>query len=179
VLIEEYDIEVTSPPCDPGAERWSAFAHISADVSLVLPYLNARLKGAIYDHAAQVLTWRSGGRTICFRPHEIAVSNLEDRSEAETVVQRMVDLVNRTWQRRNGIQPSLVKRERLKALEVYKLLPGKNCKECEYPTCFTFALKLAADQARLESCPLLFTDGYRSNRERLLAMLEATGISAD
>jgi ArsR family metal-binding transcriptional regulator len=179
MLIEEYDIEVTSPPCDPGAERWSAFAHISVDVSGMLPYLNARLKGAVYDHAAQVLTWRSGGRTICLRPHEIAVSNLEDRSDAETVVKRMVDLVNRTWQQRDEIQPSLVKRERLKALEVYKLLPGKNCKECGYATCFTFALKVTADEARLESCPPLWADEYRSNRERLLAMLEAAGITVD
>ncbi len=177
MLIEEYDLEVTSPPCDPGAERWSAFAHISADVSVILPYLNARLKGAIYDHSAQVLTWRTGGRTVCFRAHEIAVSNLEDRSEAVTVVKRMVDLANKTWQRRDEIQPSLAKRERLKALEVYKLLPGENCKACGQPTCFTYALKLTAGQARVESCPPLFSNEHRSERERLLQMLEAAGIT--
>ena len=179
MLIEQYELEVSSPPCDPGTERWSAFARIGADILVVLPYLNARLKGAIYEHSAHVLTWRAGGRTVCFRPHEIAVSNLEDRSEAETVVKRMVDLVNRTWQQRDGIQPSLVKRERLRALDIYKLLPGTNCKECGDPTCFTFALKLAADQARVKSCRPLFTDKYRSNRERLLEMLEAAGITSD
>ena len=60
MLIKGYELEVTSPPCDPGSERWSAFAQIGADMASVLPYLNTRLKGAIYDHDAQVLTWRTG-----------------------------------------------------------------------------------------------------------------------
>ena len=28
----------------------------------------------------------------------------------------------------------------LKALDIYKLLPKKNCKECGDPTCLTFAM---------------------------------------
>lgn len=43
----------------------------------------------------------------------------------------------------------------LKALEIYKMLPKKNCKECGYPTCLTFAMKLAAGKADADSCPYL------------------------
>lgn len=43
----------------------------------------------------------------------------------------------------------------LKALDVYKLLPKKNCKECGDPTCLTFAMKLAAGKADVELCPYL------------------------
>lgn len=178
MLIEQYELKVTSPPCDPGSERWSAFAQLSTDISAVLPYLNARLKGAIYDHDVQVLTWRVGGHAVSFRPYEVAVSNLEDRQEAEAVVKRMVELVNKTWEERERIQPSLVKREPLKALDVYKLLPGSNCRACGQPTCFTFALKLVAGQSRIESCTPLFTDEHHSEREQLLEMLEAAGFSS-
>lgn len=177
MLVEDYELRLELPPCDPGSERWSAFAQIGTDISVVLPYLNTRLKGAIYDHSAQVLTWRMGGRVVCFRPHEIAVSNLEDRNEAQTVIERMVEVVNKTWEQRDSIQPSLVKRERLKALDVYKLLPGQNCKACGQPTCFTFALKLAAGQADIGACLPLFTDEYRSKREQLLQLLKAAGIT--
>jgi acetyl-CoA decarbonylase/synthase, CODH/ACS complex subunit gamma len=38
-------------------------------------------------------------------------------------------------------------------LEIYKLLPKTNCKECGYPTCLAFALKLAAKGAELSACP--------------------------
>ena len=43
----------------------------------------------------------------------------------------------------------------LKALEVYKLLPKKNCKECGDPTCLTFAMKLASGKADVDLCPYL------------------------
>jgi len=48
----------------------------------------------------------------------------------------------------------------LSGLEIYKLLPGgikpphpkANCKECGFPTCLAFAMKLAAKQAELSQC---------------------------
>ncbi len=49
----------------------------------------------------------------------------------------------------------------LSGIQIYKLLPGgerprnpkANCKECGLPTCLAFAMKLAAKQAELASCP--------------------------
>ena len=43
----------------------------------------------------------------------------------------------------------------LKPLDIYKLLPKKNCKECGDPTCLTFAMKLAGGKARPDLCPYL------------------------
>jgi acetyl-CoA decarbonylase/synthase, CODH/ACS complex subunit gamma len=43
----------------------------------------------------------------------------------------------------------------LKALDIYKLLPRKNCKECGEPTCLTFAMKLAGGKGEVEKCPYL------------------------
>jgi len=43
----------------------------------------------------------------------------------------------------------------LKALDIYKLLPKKNCKECGAPTCLTFAMKLAGGKADVDLCPYL------------------------
>jgi acetyl-CoA decarbonylase/synthase complex subunit gamma len=51
----------------------------------------------------------------------------------------------------------------LTGLDIYKLLPASskdpaekahaNCKECGFPTCLAFAMKLAAKQAELSLCP--------------------------
>jgi acetyl-CoA decarbonylase/synthase complex subunit gamma len=41
----------------------------------------------------------------------------------------------------------------ISGLDVYKLLPKTNCKECGFPTCLAFAMKLAAKQADLSACP--------------------------
>ncbi|MGQ9586932.1 MAG: acetyl-CoA decarbonylase/synthase complex subunit gamma [Thermoplasmata archaeon] len=39
------------------------------------------------------------------------------------------------------------------AMEVYKLLPKKNCGECKFPTCLAFAMQLANQKVTLEACP--------------------------
>ncbi|MFB0545375.1 MAG: acetyl-CoA decarbonylase/synthase complex subunit gamma [Anaerolineae bacterium] len=41
----------------------------------------------------------------------------------------------------------------LTGLQIYKLLPKTNCKECGFPTCLAFAMKLTAKQAELGDCP--------------------------
>jgi acetyl-CoA decarbonylase/synthase complex subunit gamma len=41
----------------------------------------------------------------------------------------------------------------LTGIQIYKLLPKTNCKECGFPTCLAFAMKLAAKQVELADCP--------------------------
>jgi acetyl-CoA decarbonylase/synthase complex subunit gamma len=41
----------------------------------------------------------------------------------------------------------------LTGIQIYKLLPQTNCKECGFPTCLAFAMKLAAKQVELSLCP--------------------------
>jgi acetyl-CoA decarbonylase/synthase complex subunit gamma len=41
----------------------------------------------------------------------------------------------------------------LSGLQIYKLLPQTNCKECGFPTCLAFAMKLAQKGTELDKCP--------------------------
>jgi acetyl-CoA decarbonylase/synthase complex subunit gamma len=41
----------------------------------------------------------------------------------------------------------------LTGLDIYKRLPKTNCKECGFPTCLAFAMKMAAKQVSLDKCP--------------------------
>jgi len=41
----------------------------------------------------------------------------------------------------------------LTGLEIYKQLPKTNCKDCGFPTCLAFAMKMAAKQVSLDKCP--------------------------
>jgi acetyl-CoA decarbonylase/synthase complex subunit gamma len=41
----------------------------------------------------------------------------------------------------------------LSGLAIYKMLPQTNCKECGFPTCLAFSMKLAARQVELSACP--------------------------
>ncbi len=53
--------------------------------------------------------------------------------------------------------------------EIVKMLPGrKPCKDCGFPTCFAFAMKLASGGATVDNCPYL-SDEVKANLLDLLA----------
>jgi ArsR family metal-binding transcriptional regulator len=167
MLIEHYDLKVYTPPCDPGAERFSAFAELAVDISEVLPYLNATLRGAIYYRAANALTWKKGGHNLAFHAYQIATSNVEDYDAAEKEIDGLIKLINRTWERRSEIVPDYETRQRPPLMTVYKLLPQTNCKQCGEPTCYSFAIKLSVSQKKLADCPPLAEPQYA---EKLAAL---------
>jgi len=171
MLIDYYDVEVFTPPCEPGAERFAARARLRTDISAALPYLNASLPGAVYTPAAQALVWKKGGHSIAFHAYEVLTSNAADRQEAERELRSLIDLVNRTWERRDEITPDLETHQRPTPMAVYKLLPKTNCKACGEATCFTFALRLAASQVQVEGCPALFEPGQAHTLAALRSML--------
>ena len=90
------------------------------------------------------------------------------------ILQVVVHLVNETWDRRAEIEPDFKTRQRPAAMALFRLLPQTNCRQCGQPTCFTYALQLAASQISLESCPAIFEEG----REPSLAGLRELLIDA-
>ncbi len=170
MLIRHYDLEVYTPACDPGSASFAARARLTTDISEIFPYLNTSLKGATFYPAANALTWKSEGHSFAFHPFEVGISNLEDRNCAEQEMQKLIDLVNQTWERRVEITPDYRFRQRPTPMAIYKLLPNNYCKKCGEATCYSFALKLAAAQKKLADCPMLFEAKYADNLVQLEAI---------
>jgi ArsR family metal-binding transcriptional regulator len=151
---------------------------LTVDISEVLPYLNATLRGAVYLPEANALTWKKGGHNVAFHAYEVATSNAEDRDGAEKELRGLIELVNRTWERRAEITPDTTTRQRPAPMAIYKILPNTNCKQCGEATCYSFALKLAVSQKKLADCPPLSEPQYA---EKLAALqeivIEAPAIS--
>ena len=171
MLLGSYDTEITTMACDSHAQCLAVFAHLHQDVSEALPYLNAVLPGAVYDHAAQVLTWKSGSREISLRPRLLAISDVADRDDAARQAAEFASLINDTWERRADITPNYRKRLRAPALTMYRMLPGGNCKACGEETCWIFATKLSAGVADLDACTALLADTYAGRRIALRDLL--------
>lgn len=172
MLIEQYDLEVFTVPCEVGSEEFAAHVLLAVDIGPVLPYLNRTLRGAVYSPQGPSLAWKKGGRNIAFWPYKIAIGHLEDRAEAEKVAKGLVDLVNRTWERRDQIEPDYEVHQRPTSMALYQLLPRTNCKACGEATCFIFANKLVAGHRRLEECPVLEEPPYAQQRARLAELLD-------
>lgn len=172
-MIGQYDLEILTPACDPGSPRLVAKAALVDDITPVLPYLNATLPGANYLPEARALIWEGDTHMVAFHAHEIAVSEVRDHDDAEQVVSDLVSLVNDTWGRRDEIVPSVATRPRPTPMEVYRLLPGTNCKECHLPGCWQFALKLVAGEATTIDCPALAEPSFAPQ----LSALRSSGVA--
>ncbi|NLE75365.1 MAG: hypothetical protein GX605_01265 [Chloroflexi bacterium] len=176
MLLERYELEITSPPCDPGTERWTAFVRFTDDLSPVLPYLNAAWPGAQFEPRVPALNWRLERWAVVVRPHEIALGSFLDRAEAEAALRRVIALINDVWEHRETIRPSRQARRRLTPLEVYRLLPGGPCGDCGEGSCFIFANKLIVGQVQVSACTPLFTAAHATKREALWLRLQEAGL---
>ena len=175
VLISAYDLELCPPPCIPGADTWSARASLDGDIDAVLPYLNARLKNADYDHGAKILIWKDKGHSYAFRSREIKAAPARDREEARLLIERAVALANEAWRERQHIEPDYDRRTVPNLMQLYRLLPHTNCGKCGFTTCMAFAAELREGKTEPARCPVLEQPAYGENRSGLLELLASSG----
>jgi ArsR family metal-binding transcriptional regulator len=171
MLLQNYTLRVVLSDCNPSSQKVNAIADLSEDISEVLPYLNTELKGLQYYAEEKILTAKRGGRLITFRPRQIAITKLEDEKEAITVMEELKRIVNKAYENRDHIEPTYTSRSIPRPLDIFKLLPRKNCKECGEPTCMAFALKLVNDEVEWKTCPFLLTREFETNRLKLTEIL--------
>ena len=135
-LISSYHVELVEPPCEPGAAVWSVKAGLQDDITQVLPYLNAELKGADYNAASKILIWDAKGKKCAFRPYEIVVAPVVAREEGHKVIDELINMVNQVWERREKIQPDFKQKKIPTLMDIYKLLPRSNCKKMWLPNVY-------------------------------------------
>jgi len=67
----------------------------------------------------------------------------------------------------------------LSGIQIYKLLPQTNCKECGFPTCLAFAMKLAAKQVELATCPYVSEESKAQLAESAAPPIRLVTLKAD
>lgn len=174
MLLHSYKITRTLP-CLADPEKIRVIAEISDEIHEVFPYLSATLKGCIYNHPALTLTIKKDGKLLTLHARHITLAKIEDEKEAEEILKWLKDLINETYEKRDKIEPNYSKGAELKALDIYKLLPGTSCKKCGELTCLAFAVKLVGQEIEVAKCTPLFSEEYQEKRKMLVELLHATG----
>jgi len=160
-LINNYEIEMATPECDPNITWYRVHVNLENDISKVLPYLNSQLDSCDYNHNTSILLWNSDKKKYAFRPQEITIAPVENREEAMVLADNIVSILNSTWEKRNRIAPNFESKKPLpNVLDIYKLLPQTNCQECGCSTCMAYAAELRTDPAKLSLCPYLPEQDY-------------------
>jgi len=142
----------------------------------IFPYLNAALKGCIYNHPALTLTIRNEEKLITLHAKHVTLTLIEDEKEAKEILDWLKDLINETYQKKDQIEPNYSEGDQLKPSDIQKLLPGTNCKECGFRSCLAFAFKLVDEKIEIAKCTPLFIDNFKEKRKVLLEILQNAGL---
>jgi ArsR family metal-binding transcriptional regulator len=172
MLINKYDIEMFSPPCDPGSPIWVSILKTDADLGPVMPYVNASVKNGCYQPKAPALVWGDGVYKYSLRDNVINIKPLKDRKHAERTAKKAVDFINDIWERREGITPDHTTRVPPKLLDILRFLPRTNCGKCGMASCMAFAAQVVEGEKDIEDCPPLLEEGA----EEKLAGLRELGL---
>lgn len=170
MLINHYELEMFSPPCDPGSPIWVARVKTDADLGPLMPYVNAEVKNGFYDAKTPTMVWREGAHKYALREKDININNLKDRSHAERISKKTVDFLNDIWERRGEITPDYTTRTPPKLLDILRFLPRTNCGRCGMASCMAFAAQVVEGEKDIEDCPPLLEEGMEEKLKGLRSL---------
>jgi ArsR family metal-binding transcriptional regulator len=159
MLLTGYREEISRPACNNTFQSLHCIAHLDADISEALPYLNAVLGGDTYIKEPPSVTFKAHGKLITVHARKIALNALRDEAEAHHILEWLKEEINNAWENRETIVPKYDGKAVPHILEIYKLLPKSNCRKCGQPTCMMFASLATQGVKRSGDCPELTEDG--------------------
>jgi ArsR family metal-binding transcriptional regulator len=162
-------------PCIADPEKIRVIAELSDEIHEIFPYLNAVLKGCIYNHPALTLTIRNEEKLVTLHTHHVTLTLIEDEKEAQEILDRLRNLINETYQKMDLIEPNYSEGDHLKPSDIQRLLPGTNCKKCGFRSCLAFAFKLVDQKIEVVKCLPLFSDQFKEKRKVLFEILKNAG----
>lgn len=167
MLLTKYRKEIFRPECNPQFQSLHCIAHLDEDISDVLPYLNTVLGGHQYLNDPPALALKVHGKLITLHPQQIAMNALRDEAEADKILEWLKREINDTWEKRGEIKPSFETLLKPRIIDILKLLPQTNCRQCGQSTCMVFASLIAEGVKEFEDCPPL-SDQNKEKLERYL-----------
>lgn len=164
-------------PCMADEKKIRLIAYFNRDISELLPYLNAVIKGASYNKHAPTLTYAKERRLINLYNIKITIAKADNIIDAWKVLDEIKELINRTHKNKDTIKPNYEEKVKVTALQIYGWLPKNNCKACGEATCLAFACRLLLGEQKLSKCAPLTTESkFAENNKIMQEMAEALGI---
>jgi ArsR family metal-binding transcriptional regulator len=163
MLLKSYNKIIFNNECMPNAMSVQCIAHLEEDVGTAIPYLNASLRGHAFTRNPPSVTFKVNGKLITVHPKKIAINALKDEEEATKIIEWLKREINSVWENRAEIEPSFETAAAPRVIEILKLLPKTNCRECGLATCMVFATLVTDGAKGIEDCPAL----DNANRNKL------------
>ena len=164
-------------PCMADEKKIRLIGYFDRDITEVLPYINAVIKGASYNKGASTLTYAKERRLINLYNMKITIAKADDIIDAWRILDEIKALINKTYEQRSDIKPNFDEKVKVTALQIYGWLPKTNCKACGEMTCLAFAVKMLQGDQKLNNCrPLINESSFAQNKLIMQELTEALGI---
>jgi len=135
------------------SDSYGAHVTLDRDVSELFPFINSAVEGSIYYDSPAYVHFDLDGMRCALYCHDVVMAAFMDKDHALRFVDRLIAFLNGLYEKREAITPNYKQYKPLSVLDIYKLLPKTNCKECGFQTCMAFAGALRIEQTMPEQCP--------------------------
>ncbi|MCX5700629.1 MAG: hypothetical protein NTZ63_03730 [Candidatus Omnitrophica bacterium] len=165
-------------PCMADEKKIRLIGYFDRDITEILPYLNAVIKGGSYNKGASILTYAKERRLINLYNIKITIAKADDIIDAWVILDEVKKLVSNTYSNRDTIKPNYEEKVKVTALQIYGWLPKTNCRACGEATCLAFACRLLLGEQKLSRCVPLSTESkFVENKKIMQEMAEALGVA--
>ena len=137
--------------CGANAARFE----LDGDLAPLFPYINAVADHSQYYEKPVYIKFMFGKKLCAFYPDRGAFTPVRNMAEAMDFLPRLLGYLSDVARRVPDLIPNHKKYKPASAVDIYRLLPGTNCRECGYGTCMAFAAALSRRYTDLSLCPHL------------------------
>jgi DNA-binding CsgD family transcriptional regulator/ArsR family metal-binding transcriptional regulator len=146
---------LSGQPTDIEWEAKVARFELDGDLSPLFPYINAVAERAQFYAKPVYIKFMFADRLCAFYPDRGAFTPIRDMAEAMDFLPELLGFLADVARRAPDIVPDHKKYKTASAVDIYRLLPGNNCRVCGYATCMAFAAALSRRHTETTLCPHL------------------------
>ena len=134
-------------------DSYGAHVSLNTDVSELFPIINSAVEGSTYYDTPAYVHFDLDGILCALYPHDVVLAAFTDRDQAIRFIDRLIAFLNDLYEKKDLITPDYKRFKPISVLDIYKLLPKTNCRECGFQTCMAFAGALRVEQITPDKCP--------------------------
>lgn len=125
------------------------------DISPLFPYINAIAETSRLYAKPNYIKFILANRLCALHPREGAFTPVKNLADAHDFLSKLSKFVDQICDNRDEIIPDFKRFKPVSPLDIYRLLPGTNCRRCGHATCLAFAAALSRQMTSLDKCPHL------------------------
>jgi DNA-binding CsgD family transcriptional regulator/ArsR family metal-binding transcriptional regulator len=137
-----------------GVEKFiCAHFRLDNDVSPLFPYINGVADAATFMEKPPFIRFMLDGFLCGLHPRQGVAALFKDRDQALEFLERLLVFLNDLDSRRQALKPNYKTWKPVPVLDIFRILPQTNCRQCGYKTCMAFAAALSQERTTADGCP--------------------------